>query len=594
MIEERLPEEVFTPEDFTEQHRLIAETAGQFMRNEVLPRWEQIEHQEPGVTSALLRQAGELGLLSIDIPEKYGGTDLDKVSSTLVVEQFAQYASFLASHGAHSVIGTLPIVFFGTDDQRWRYLPRLATGELIAAYCLSEAEAGSDALSVRTRAVLSPDGKHYRLNGEKMWITNAGFADLFIVFAKVDGEKFSCFIVERGFPGVSTGAEEKKLGIKGSSTRAVILEDAQVPVENLLGEVGRGHVVAFNILNVGRFRLAAGCIGGAKQALQHAAGYANQRRAFGKTIAQFGLIQEKLAEMATRIYAGECMIYRTAGLIDPLLAAVNPDSPDYGAGVRKAVEEYAVECSIDKVYCSEILDYVTDECVQIYGGYGYHQDYPAERAYRDARINRIFEGTSEINRLLITGMLLKRAASGRLGLQAAIKDLLREPPLPVRSTEEESTEVAGLLTVEKRLVAAIKKTALLVAGAAYQEFTDSLSDQQEIIAAISDIVMDAFATESALLRASKMAARSGSHLSLQTIDDKTSHVAAMTRLFVHSRIDWVEQRARTALAGISEADTLAAHLSTVLRFTRRDAVNTIALRRRIAARVIQQGKYAAG
>ena len=457
LIEERLPEEIFTPEDFTEQHRLIAETAGQFMRNEVLPRWEQIERQEPGVTPGLLRQAGELGLLSIDIPEKHGGMGLDKVSSTIVVEQFAQYASFLASHGAHSVIGTLPIVFFGTDDQKRRYLPRLATGELIAAYCLSEAEAGSDALSVRARAALSPDGKHYRLNGEKMWITNAGFADLFIVFAKVDGEKFSCFIVERDFPGVSTGAEEKKLGIKGSSTRAVILEDAQVPVENLLGEVGRGHVVAFNILNVGRFRLAAGCIGGAKQALQHAAGYAGQRRAFGKTIAQFGLIQEKLAEMATRIYAGECMIYRTAGLIDPLLAAASPDSPDYGAGVRKAVEEYAVECSIDKVYCSEILDYVTDECVQIFGGYGYHEDYPAERAYRDARINRIFEGTSEINRLLITGMLLKRAASGRLGLRAAIEGLLREPPAPEESTEEKSREGAGLPAAEKRLVAGVKK-----------------------------------------------------------------------------------------------------------------------------------------
>ena len=595
LIEERLPEEIFTPEDFTEQHRLIAETAEQFMRNEVLPCWEQIERQEPGLTPKLLRQAGELGLLSIDIPERYGGTEMDKVSSTLVVERFAQYASFLAAHGAHSVIGTLPIVFFGNEEQKKKYLPRLATGELIAAYCLSEAEAGSDALSIRTRATLSPDGKHYLLNGEKMWITNAGIADLFIVFAKVDGEKFSCFIVEKGFPGVATGAEEKKLGIKGSSTRAVILEDTRVPAENLLGEVGRGHVVAFNILNVGRFRLAAGCIGGAKQALQHAAGYANQRRAFGKTIAQFGLIQEKLAEMATRIYAGECMIYRTAGLIDPLLAEASPDSPAYGDKVRKAIEEYAVECSIDKVYCSEILDYVADECVQIYGGYGYHQDYPAERAYRDARINRIFEGTSEINRLLITGMLLKRAASGRLGLSAAIEGLFQESP-----SAEESTN--GLLGEEKRMVAAIKKTALLVVGVAHQKFADSLADQQEITAAISDIVMEAFATESALLRAGKMAARSGVRSSPQPIpdsdpqkaDDKTVHVIAMTRLFLHSRMDWVEQRARTALAGVIAGDALRAQLATLRRFMRRDAVDTIALRRRIAARIIQQGKYAAG
>ncbi len=606
LIEERLPEEIFTPEDFTEQHRLIAETAEQFMRNEVLPRWERIERQEPGLTPELLRQAGELGLLSIDIPERYGGTEMDKVSSAIVVERFAQYASFLASHGAHSVIGTLPIVFFGNEEQKKKYLPRLATGEMIAAYCLSEAEAGSDALSIRARAALSPDGKHYLLNGEKMWITNAGFADLFIVFAKVDGEKFSCFIVEKDFPGVATGAEEKKLGIKGSSTRAVILEDAQVPAENLLGEVGRGHVVAFNILNVGRFRLATGCIGGAKQALQHAAGYASQRRAFGKAIAQFGLIQEKLAEMATRIYAGECMIYRTAGLIDPLLAAASPDSPQYGAEVRQAIEEYAVECSIDKVYCSEILDYVTDECVQIYGGYGYHQDYPAERAYRDARINRIFEGTSEINRLLITGMLLKRAASGRLGLHAAIEGLLREPSDPERSAAEKCTDGVGLLAEEKRVVAAIKKTALLVAGVAYQKFADSLADQQEITAAISDIVMEAFATESALLRAGKMAARSGAQPvspkrsgsgldeSPQTVDDKTAHVLAMTRLFLHSRMDWVEQRARTVLAGVSAGDALRQQLSTLQQVTRNEMVDTIALRRQIATRVIQKGKYAAG
>ncbi|OFW44320.1 MAG: acyl-CoA dehydrogenase [Acidobacteria bacterium RIFCSPLOWO2_12_FULL_60_22] len=581
LIEERLPEEVFTPEDFTEQHRLIAGTADQFMRKEVLPRWEEIEHQEPGLTPSLLQQAGDLGLLAIDVPERYEGLEMDKVSSILVSEKVAQYASFAVSYSAHTGIGILPVVFFGNEEQKQRYLPRMATGELLAAYCLSEAEAGSDALAARARATLSPDGKHYLLNGEKMWITNAGFADLFIVFAKVDGEKFTAFIVERNYPGVSTGAEEKKMGIKGSSTRALILENVPVPVENVLGEIGRGHVIAFNILNVGRLKLAAACLGGSKQALENSVGYAKQRRAFGKAIAEFGLIQEKLAEMAARTFVAESMVYRAAGLIDSLFAEANPESPEYGAQARKAMEEYAVECSINKVYCSEILDYITDECVQIYGGYGYHQDYPAERAYRDARINRIFEGTNEINRLVITSLLLKRASSGQLALIPAATRLMQEmlsaPPLSAEAGSD------GVLAEEKRLVEAVKKVALLVAGAAFQKFMASLPEQQEIVAAISDIVMEAFVLESALLRTQKIAARSG--------EKRAAHATTMTRLWVHSRMDWVEQRARTALAAVAAGDFLRTQLAVLRRLTRRDPVDTIALRREIAVRVIQQGKY---
>lgn len=581
LIEERLPEEVFTPEDFTDEHRLIGETADQFVRNEVLIREEQLERQEPGLTPQLLRQAGELGLLSLDVPERYGGMEMDQAASTLVAEKMSPNASFAASFGAHIGIGMLPIVFFGSEAQQQKYLPRLATGELLAAYCLSEVEAGSDALAARARATLSPDGSHYRLHGEKMWITNAGFADLFIVFAKVDGEKFSCFIVERGYPGVSTGAEEKKMGIKGSSTRAVILADVPVPVENVLGEIGRGHVVAFNILNAGRFKLAAACIGGAKRVLENAVRYARQRRAFNRAIAEFGLIQEKLAEMATRTFAGESIVYRTAGLLDSWLAEVPPDSPASGAQVRNALEEYAVECSINKVYLSEILDYITDECVQIYGGYGYHQDYPAERAYRDSRINRIFEGTNEINRLLITGMLLKRAATGQLALLPAATRLIEEALSGAPSSPAPSAD--SVLAEEKRLVEAVKKVGLLVAGAAYQKFLAALPEQQEIVAAIADIVMEAFALESLVLRTQKMAVRFG--------EERAAPAVAMTRLWVHSRMDWVEQRAREALAATAAGDTLRTYLAVLRRFTRRDPVDTIALRREIAAAVIEQGRY---
>jgi len=581
LIEERALEEIFTPEDFTEQHRLIADTAERFMRNEVLPQWERIEHQEPGLTPSLLRQAGELGLLSIEIPERYGGMEMDKVSAMLVSEKMAQYPSFGVSYSAHTGIGILPVVTFGTEAQKQKYLPRMATGELLAAYCLSEAEAGSDALAARTRATLSPDGKHYLLNGEKMWITNAGFADLFVVFAKVDGEKFTGFLVERSFPGFSTGAEEKKMGIKGSSTRAVILENVPVPVENVLGEIGRGHVIALNILNVGRLKLAAACVGSSKRALEHAVGYAKQRRAFGKAIAEFGLIQEKLAEMAARTFVGESVVYRTAALLDSLWPEGDADPEAYNTQARKTMEEYAVECSINKVYLSEMLDTIADEWVQIYGGYGYHQDYPAERAYRDARFNRIFEGTNEINRLVITGLLLKRAASGQLALMPAAKRLLQDaltasPPMP-------DLGAVGVLAEEKRLAEAVKKVALLVAGVAYQKYMAALAEQQEIVAAISDIVMEAFALESAVLRTQKIAVRFG--------EERAAPATAMTRLWVHSRMDSVEQRARTALAAAAAGDSLRTHLALLRRLTRRDAVDTIALRRQIAARVIEQGKY---
>ena len=580
MIEQRGPEEIFAPEDFTEQHRLISAAAEKFYRNEVLPAWERIEHQEPGLTNQLLRKAGELGLLSADIPERFGGSAMDKVSSTLIGEQIAHYASFGASFSAHTVIGTLPIAYFGTESQKKKYLPRLASGELIAAYCLSEAAAGSDALAARTRATLSPDGKHYLLNGEKMWITNGGFAGLYIVFVKVDGEKFSCFIVERDFPGVSTGPEEKKMGLKGSSTRALILENAAVPVENLLGEVGRGHIIAFNILNVGRFKLSAKILGGAKDAFQNALNYSKERRAFGRAIAEFGLIQEKLAEMATRLYAGESMVYRTAGLLDAALAGADSESPEAGTVTWKTIEEYAVECSINKVYLSEVLAYVVDEGVQIYGGYGYHQDYPAERAYRDARISRIYEGTNEINRLVITTQLFRRAAKGQLPLLPAATQFIQD--LMAGSWKPESGS-EGCLSEERRLVDGVKKTALLVAGIAHQKHAEKFAEQQEVVAAISDIIMEAFAMESAVLRAEKMAARAGI--------EKAAFASQMARLLVHSRIVAVEHRARTALAALSTGDALRAQLIATQRLLERDPVDVIALRREIAKWVVSQGKY---
>ena len=488
LIEERTPEEIMTPEDFSDEQRQIAQTATEFVRNEVLPLAEEIEAKHFDVTRALLKKAGDLGLMAVDIPEAYGGLAMDKVTSAIVADHLSQLGSFSVAFSAHVGIGTLPIVWYGTDAQKQKFLPRLATGDCIGAYALSEATSGSDAMNIRARATLSADGKHYILNGEKMWISNGGFADLFTVFVKVDGEKFTAFLIEKDTPGLSIGAEEHKLGIRGSSTCPLVLSDCQVPTENLLGEVGKGHHIAFNILNIGRFKLGAACVGAGRTVLGHAIGYAKQRQAFGKPIAAFGLIQQKLADSAAQLFAVESMAYRTVGMIDDALSTLDGDNP---RDIQKRIEEYAVECSILKVWGSEMLDAVVDHAVQIYGGYGYVEEYPVERAYRDSRINRIFEGTNEINRLIITGWLMKRAMAGQLPLLAAIKKLMDEVLEPP-SFEDDSDHAGDPLYGEAQLLAGAKKLALFTAGAASQKYMNALADQQEVMADLADIIIQVY------------------------------------------------------------------------------------------------------
>jgi len=567
------PEEIFSPEDFTEEHRAIARTTEEFWINDVSGKLEAIQHQEPGVAVALLRKSGELGLTGVIVPEKYCGMEMDLASVMIVAEGVAKDGSYAAWHGAQAGIGTLPLLLFGTEDQKQRYLSKVATAELVAAYCLSEPQAGSDALAAKTRADLSADGTHYVLNGQKMWITNGGAADLFTVFAKVGGEQFTAFLVERSFPGVQHGAEEKKMGIKGSSTTAVYFDNVRVPVENVLGEIGRGHIIAFNILNIGRLKLGPFAVGGAKEVLRVALKYAQDRKAFGKSIAEFGMIQHKLAEMAIRIYAAETMSYRVVGLIQAELEGFSWAEPNAAHRMLKAVEEFAVECSYVKVFASEMLDYVVDEGVQIHGGYGYHQDYSVERAYRDSRINRIFEGTNEINRLLATGMLLKRAQKGQLGLVEAVMKLQSEILAGVAP--------AGGDNEETRLVENAKKIALLALGVAYQRFTTAIEDQQEVLAGLTDISMNAFAMESVWLRTQKLTRRGQS---------KTA--PEMSAVFLRESMETIEQVARSVLAACSEGDALRTNLAVLKRFTKFEPVNAVALRRTIAARLFQAGHYA--
>src|SRR5271157_2139583 len=579
LLESRRPEEVFTPEDFTEQHRLIGQTTDEFALNEIVPNIEKIEHKDFSVTRDLLKKAGELGLSGVEIPEAYGGLEMDKVTAAVIADRIAKYAGFATTWGGHTGIGTLPTVYFGTEEQKKKYLPRLAAGEIVGAYALSEASSGSDALNCRARATLAPDGKHYILNGEKMWITNAGFADLFTVFAKVDGEKFTAFLVEKSFPGFSVGAEEHKMGIRGSSTCPVILNDCKVPVENLLGEVGKGHLIAFNILNIGRFKLGAMCVGGGRVSLGNAIAYARQRKAFGKVIADFGLVREKIANMAMLLYVGESLVYRTVAMMDAALSDVDESGADAARQTLKAIEEYAVECSIIKVWGSEMIDYIVDETLQIYAGYGFVEEYPAERAYRDARINRIFEGTNEINRLIITGFLLKRAMSGQLPLRPAIKKLMDE----VLSGPSMSEELEGSLAEERKLVGQAKKLGLFVSGAATQKYMQAIQDQQEIMGAIADMTIEIYAMESAVLRAQKIVEQKG--------ESSAALPIAMTRVYLTQALEKVEAAARKVIADVAEGDMLRTQLAIVRRLSKHEPFNTVALRQQIAQKTIEAGKY---
>jgi alkylation response protein AidB-like acyl-CoA dehydrogenase len=578
LIETRTPAEVFTPEDLNEEQRQMAATVAQFARDEVQPATADIDAKKPGVLPGLLRKAAELGFTSVDIPEEYGGLGMDKTTSAIIADHLSVQASFSTAFGAHTGIGTLPLVWYGTEEQKKRYLPKLATAEWIAAYGLSEATSGSDAMNIRARATLSPDGSTYTLNGEKMWITNCGIAGLYTVFAKIDGEKFSAFLIERDTPGLTVGAEEHKLGIRGSSTCPLVLQDCKVPAANLLGEPGKGHHIAFNVLNVGRFKLGVACVGGARHAFAHMVRYARERKAFGKSISEFGLIQRKISQSATRLYAAESMAYRTVGMIDASLEQLGDHANRSPRDIQKRIEEYAVECSILKVYGSEMLSYVADELVATMAGYGYTEHYPAERFYRDARINRIFEGTNEINRMIITGWLMKRSLD--LPLMAAIKSLMDEVMQP--PSFDSAEESGDVLAREAAVLEAVKKIGLFAAGVASQRYMAALQDQQEVMADLADIITQVFALESALLRARKLAATGKSVGSL---------AADMSGLLADESIAMAEQAARRVLAACAEGDMLRTQLAILRRLARFTPVDAVALSRAVASQCVQSERY---
>ncbi len=569
LLESPLPSDVFTPADLTDDQRLIGQTAEEFVLKEVFPFIKDLENKKPGLMAELVKKGGEVGLMGGGVPEEFGGAGLDKIATTVLTEKLSIYGGFAVTHGAHAGIGTLPIVYFGTDAQKKKYLPKLATGEWIGAYCLSEPQAGSDAQNSLTRAELNAEGTHYILNGQKMWITNGGAADLFTVFAKVGGEKFTAFMVERAFPGVSSGAEEQKMGIKGTSTTAVYFDNVPVPVENLLGEIGRGHVIAFNILNVGRMKLGAATTGAGKYVLGICLKYAKQRKAFGSSISEFGAIQHKLAEMAIRIYAGEAMLWRVAGLIEAKMKEIAGENPDPLQAELKAIEEFAAECSMIKVFCSEALNYVVDEGVQIHGGYGFHQHYDVERTYRDSRINRLFEGTNEINRLVIAGMPLKRAARG-------LNDLLKAAQAMAAGVPESA---AGA-DAELRIVANAKRAVLYTLGIAHKKHGAALEKQQEVIMNIADMMMEILAMESSVIRARKLGG-----------GGKGANATDMAAVYVQDALARVENSARNVLGACSPSEKLHAHFCVLRGLTNIDPVDAIALRRQIANRLLGRESY---
>ena len=573
------PQTVFIPEEFSEEHRMMADMAHEFLQQHVDPNLDRIDAMEEGLMASLIDKAGELGMLGVSIPEEYGGFGKDFLTGMLMTEVLGAGHSFSVAMAAHTGIGTLPILYFGTAEQKAKYLPKLATGEWKGSYCLTEPGSGSDALAAKTKAVLSPDGKHYILNGQKMWITNAGFADVFTVFAQVDGDKFTGFIVEKGYEGLSLGEEEHKMGIKGSSTRQVFFSDCKVPVENVLGEIGKGHLIAFNILNIGRAKLAVAALGGAKKVCTQSIDYANTRQQFKLPIAKFGAIKHKLAEQAIRVYALESAIYRVSNLIEQKEQSLLAGGMSFEKALLGAAEEYAVECAILKVAGSEVLDFVVDEGVQIYGGYGYSADFPMDRAYRDSRINRIFEGTNEINRLLAVDMILKRAMKGELDLMGPAMAVQKE----LMSIPDFGSGDQQLFDEENKAIANMKKAILMTAGAAVQKYMMTLAKEQEILMRIADMAIDTYMAESILLRVQKLVSIKGEEACVLELD--------MVRVYLNDALDRMNMNGRNAINAMSEGDEQRMMLMGLKRFTKMNPVNTIECRRRIAKKLIEENKY---
>ena len=577
LLAETLPTQVYSPEDFTEEQILIGQTTTEFMDKEVIPNDDKIESKDYEIQRMLIKGAADLGLINSSIPEKYDGLELDHVSNMLIAENLSGQASFSTGLGATSSIGLLPIVYFGTEAQKQKYLPKIGSGEWVSAYCLSESSSGSDALGAKATARLSEDGEHWILNGEKMWITNGGFADVFTVFAKVDGDKFSAFIIERNDPGVTNGNEEHKLGQRGSSTTPLIMQGAKIPKDRLLGVVGKGHLIAFNVLNFGRIKMGAGAVGGSKRVIGMAARYAAERRQFNRPISSFGAIKYKLAEMVARVYACESAVYRTAGMIEAREENIDKSNP---VEILKAIEEYAIECAMIKVAGTEILFYCADENVQIHGGNGFTEDYPAEGVYRDCRVNRIYEGTNEINRLLIPGQLLKRALKGGLPIFAAAQKLQEELLAgPSFDVDEDDSPLAN----ERKLAANAKKVALMLLGLSAQKFREALQEQQMILCWTADVIIDAYLMDSVIGRTAKLIARDGAEKHAAAID--------ATRLYTSDAVNRIDVAAKNALAAITEGDELRTLLAALRRFTKQDPINTAAIRERLADKVVEAGGY---